>query len=78
VRVEATDAVVTLTGSTDRRSTAQLAVGLARAIHGVVDVVDRLAYEYDDTDHARQRWAVDGRWGGRRAWSTSYGYGGVA
>jgi BON domain len=41
--------VVTLTGSTDRRSTAQMAVDLARAIPGVLHVVDRVGYAFDDT-----------------------------
>jgi CBS-domain-containing membrane protein len=50
VRVGVSDGVVTLTGSTDRRSTAQLVRGLAYAVPGVVDVVDRLQYEYDDTE----------------------------
>lgn len=58
VRVEAADGVVTLTGRTDRRSVAQLAVGLARAVPGVLDVVDRLSYELDDTPAAGRRAAV--------------------
>jgi CBS domain-containing protein len=51
VRVDAVDGVVTLSGWTERRSTAQMAVGLARAVPGVVDVVDRLEYRQDDTGH---------------------------
>jgi CBS-domain-containing membrane protein len=49
VRAELTGGVVTLSGSTDRRSTAQLVLGLARDVPGVVDVVDRLTYATDDT-----------------------------
>jgi CBS domain-containing protein len=41
--------VVTLRGSTDLRSTARIAVRLARAVTGVVDVVDELTYARDDT-----------------------------
>ena len=49
VHVTQADGVVTLTGSTDRRTTAQLALSLARAVPGVVNVVDRIAYAVDDT-----------------------------
>jgi CBS domain-containing protein len=49
VHVETAGGVVTLTGTTDRRSTAQLVLGLARSVPGVVDVVDRLTYAADDT-----------------------------
>ena len=40
--------VVTLTGQVERRSTAQLAVRLARQVSGVVEVVDALGYAIDD------------------------------
>jgi CBS domain-containing protein len=40
--------VVTLTGRTDRLSTAQLAVKLTAAVPGVVEVVDQLGYDFDD------------------------------
>jgi osmotically-inducible protein OsmY len=52
VRAAVADSVVTLTGRVDRRSTAQLVVGVARAVAGVVNVVDRIIYLTDDT--ARQ------------------------
>jgi CBS-domain-containing membrane protein len=42
------DGVVTLTGRTDRYSTAQLAVKLTETVPGVVEVVDRLGFKYDD------------------------------
>jgi CBS domain-containing protein len=48
VKVRVHDGVVTLSGRTDRRSTAQLAVKLTQAVPGVVDVVDRLGFEFDD------------------------------
>jgi hypothetical protein len=48
VRVEVTEGVITLTGSTDRRSTAELASELAHAVPGVVGVVDRITYADDD------------------------------
>jgi len=62
VKVDVLDGVVTLTGRTDRRSTAQLALDLARAVPGVVDVVDRLGFRYDDTGKARR--GVHGQWRG--------------
>jgi hypothetical protein len=40
--------VVTLTGRTDRHSTARLAVKLTQAVPGVVEVIDRLGFEFDD------------------------------
>ena len=41
--------VVTLTGTADRRSTAQILVRLCESVGGVVDVVNQMTYEYDDT-----------------------------
>jgi CBS domain-containing protein len=41
--------VVTLTGRTERRSTAEIAAQLVQAVPGVVDIVDELTYRYDDT-----------------------------
>lgn len=55
VEVDVVDGTVTLTGWTDRRSTAQLVVGLARAVPGVVDVADRVVYRHDDTEQCRSR-----------------------
>jgi CBS-domain-containing membrane protein len=43
------DGIVTLRGRVERRSNAQAAVKLTRVVTGVVDVVDELSYEYDDT-----------------------------
>jgi CBS domain-containing protein len=40
--------VVTLTGRVERWSTAILTVRLVRLVPGVVDVVDRIAFDYDD------------------------------
>jgi CBS domain-containing protein len=56
VQVDVADGVVTLTGSAERRSTAEVAVALARAVPGVVEVVDRIAFRQDDTEH-RGSWA---------------------
>jgi CBS-domain-containing membrane protein len=63
VCVAVDDGVVTLTGSTDRRSTAEMASELARAVPGVVRVVDRIAYTTDDTGQPPRparapRWAA--------------------
>lgn len=48
VTVTVDDGVVTLTGRTDRYTTARLAVKLTQAVPGVVAVVDQLGYEFDD------------------------------
>jgi CBS domain-containing protein len=44
--------VVTLTGTVDRKSDAELLVRLTKQLDGVVDVVDRLQYSWDDEDAA--------------------------
>ncbi|HSK35624.1 MAG TPA: CBS domain-containing protein [Actinomycetota bacterium] len=49
VRVDVRDGVVTLTGQLERRSLIPIVVTLVRGLDGVVDVVDRLTYELDDT-----------------------------
>ena len=49
VDVSAERGVVTLRGTVDRKSTAQIIVQLCTGLPGVVDVVDELSYEYDDT-----------------------------
>lgn len=59
VDVEVDRGLVTLRGTTDRRSTAQIAVRLTHLVPGVVDVRDELTYEYDDTDDARRRYTFD-------------------
>ena len=42
------DGVVTLDGTVDRKSLIPVAVRLTRAVDGVVDVVERLTYTFDD------------------------------
>jgi len=49
VKPEVRDGVVTLTGSIDRRSTAELAVHIAKSVPGVIHVVDQIEWEVDDT-----------------------------
>jgi CBS domain-containing protein len=49
VRVEVHDGVVKLIGQLDRRTAAELAARLAAQVSGVVAVVDKLGYDYDDT-----------------------------
>jgi CBS domain-containing protein len=44
--------VVTLSGEVDRKSDAQIFARMTRQVEGVVDVVDRLTYGWDDTDAA--------------------------
>jgi CBS domain-containing protein len=57
--IEVTAGVVRMTGKTDRRSTAEIAMRLVRAVDGVVDVVDELTYEYDDTADTHRRYVFD-------------------
>ena len=49
VTIEVRDGIVTLIGQLERRSLIPIAVSLVHGIDGVVDVVDRLTYEVDDT-----------------------------
>ena len=41
-------AAVTLTGQLERRSLIPITVSLVHGVAGVVDVVDRLGFEFDD------------------------------
>ena len=49
VVVDVRDGVVTLTGQLERRSLVPIIISLVRGLDGVVDVVDRLTFELDDT-----------------------------
>jgi CBS domain-containing protein len=49
VMVDVRDGVVTLTGPLERRSLIPITVSLVRGLDGVVDVVDRLTFELDDS-----------------------------
>jgi CBS domain-containing protein len=49
VQVEVTDGVVRLTGHLDRRTSVEVAYRLAAQVSGVVEVVNKLTFEYDDT-----------------------------
>jgi CBS domain-containing protein len=44
--------VVTLSGEVDRKSDVEIVARMTRELDGVVDVVNRLAYSWDDTDAA--------------------------
>jgi CBS-domain-containing membrane protein len=48
VDVFVNDGRVTLRGCADRRSTAEIAVQLTRAVDGVVAVIDEMTWEFDD------------------------------
>ncbi|GAA3950177.1 CBS domain-containing protein [Actinoplanes auranticolor] len=50
VQVTVEDGVVTFTGRVDRWSTTDIAGRSARQVAGVVDVVDELEYDYDDSN----------------------------
>jgi CBS-domain-containing membrane protein len=49
VEIDVRDGVVTLSGRLERRSQTAVAVSLVHALDGVVDVVDQLDFEVDDT-----------------------------
>jgi CBS domain-containing protein len=49
VSADVTDGVVVLNGRVDRRSLIPTAVALARRVEGVVDVIEHLNYDIDDT-----------------------------
>jgi len=55
VGVQVTDGVVTLTGTVDRRSTAAILARLTAGVPGVVEVVDRLAWDRDDAEEKASR-----------------------
>lgn len=55
VGVTVEDGVVTLSGTVERRSEAEIAVRLTRALPGVVAVQDRLEYSWDDRHVAVRR-----------------------
>jgi CBS-domain-containing membrane protein len=50
VRATVDEGVVTLTGHTERKTTAVTAVRLTAAVPGVTDVVDRLTFDVDDVN----------------------------
>ncbi|WP_433088851.1 CBS domain-containing protein [Dactylosporangium sp. CA-052675] len=58
VDVTVADGHVTLSGSVDRRSTAQIAARLTRALDGVVGVTEDMRWGFDDTT-LRHRYALD-------------------
>jgi CBS-domain-containing membrane protein len=49
VAIDVRGGVVTLTGQLERRSLIPITVSLVRGLDGVVDVVDRLSFELDDS-----------------------------
>jgi CBS domain-containing protein len=49
IGVEVRDGVVTLTGQLERRSLIPITVRLVHGVDGVVEVVDRLTFEFDDS-----------------------------
>jgi CBS domain-containing protein len=55
VQVDVVDGVVTVSGRVGRRSTAALVVRLTADVSGAVTVIDRLTWDYDDSDlvHAK-------------------------
>jgi CBS domain-containing protein len=70
VGIVVTDGIVTLTGSVDRRSTAEIAGRLARAVPGVVDVVTLLDWRYDDRAELKRHYVFDAQVGPTVRWPT--------
>lgn len=54
VEVSVVEGIVTLRGRVERRGVVRIAVKLTRAVTAVVDVVDELTWEYDDTPDPSQ------------------------
>jgi CBS domain-containing protein len=52
-KVEVEDGMVTLEGEVERHSIIPILVGLVQRMDGVVDVRNRLTFEFDDADPAR-------------------------
>jgi CBS-domain-containing membrane protein len=52
VSADVTDGVVVLNGRVDRRSLVPVAVALTRRVEGVVDVIEHLSFEIDDSAFA--------------------------
>jgi CBS domain-containing protein len=50
VQIDVAEGVVTLTGTVDRWSATDITERLTRQVAGVVDVVNKLSYEYDDRE----------------------------
>ena len=48
--VKVVEGIASLHGTVDRKTTARIAADIASRVPGVVEVHDRLAFEYDDTD----------------------------
>jgi CBS domain-containing protein len=49
-QVDVADGIVELSGQLERRTSTEIAERLARTVDGVVDVVNKLTYRYDDTE----------------------------
>jgi CBS domain-containing protein len=64
------EGVVTLTGTADRRSTVEVAGRLARAVSGVVDVVNLLGWQYDDSAELKRHYVFDAQVGPIVRWPT--------
>lgn len=66
--VTVVDGIVTLTGTVDRRSTAAIAGRLARAVSGVVDVLNLLGWQYDDSAEIKRHHVFDAQVGPTVRW----------
>jgi CBS-domain-containing membrane protein len=49
LEVDVVDGIVTLTGNVDRKSTTEIAAYVVKSVPGVIQVVDRMTFRYDDT-----------------------------
>ncbi|MCA2218854.1 CBS domain-containing protein [Jidongwangia harbinensis] len=79
VQATVEEGVVTLTGRTERRTTAVAAARLTAAVPGVTDVVNQLAFDVDDTlatapaPRPAERDPLRGWWTGRRPFRSGEG-----
>jgi CBS domain-containing protein len=60
VDVSVTEGVVTLTGHMERKSETEIAMSMTRQIDGVVGVVDKLTYRFDDAHLRPEEQAMHG------------------
>jgi len=56
LRIRVRSGIVTISGHLDRRSLAEIVVAFTRATPGVVDVVDQVTYDFDDSDLVTSQW----------------------
>jgi CBS domain-containing protein len=69
LEIQAIDGAVTISGSADRKTTRDLAVRIASQVPGVLEVVDELGWEWDDSNVKPVRNPRDPHEVGRDPWA---------